>query len=88
MQRDDKKISFEKNKFGKQQATETGVFNRMNMKFMMKQFIANLTSRFNLFWSLNELATLDLDLKIAETSIAEKQIIIMAGINSLLILST
>ena len=64
----------------------TGVFNKMNTKFMRKQLIANLMSRFNLFWLLNESDTLALDLEMAVISTAEKQIIMMAGINSLLIL--
>ena len=59
----------------------TGVFNKMNTKFMRKQLIANLMSRFNLFWLLNESDTLALDLEMAVISTAEKQIIMMAGIN-------
>ena len=57
------------------------------MKFMEKQFTANLTSRLCTLDDLVALATLDLDLKIAVTQRTEKKIIRMSGINCLFTLS-
>jgi hypothetical protein len=75
------------NKSGKKKATEEGVCSRINTKFMKKQLMANLTSFLCLLWLVIELATLELDLNTANTSINEKQIIKMPGKISLFIIA-